>query len=188
MKNKKKIEINAEETAAPEEGDNIAECCEDGIENDECAENSQQQQEEENKKYNELFDRYQRSLAEFDNYRKRTMKEKSVIYNDGVRDTIEKMLPVFDNFERALGSFENKDDNFYQGIEMISRQFSNVLSELGIETIPAEQGDDFDPNVHFAVAHVEDESLDDNVITEEMQKGYKYKDKIIRPSMVKVAN
>ncbi|MDR1664569.1 MAG: nucleotide exchange factor GrpE [Clostridiales bacterium] len=140
------------------------------------------------KKYNELLDRYQRSLAEFDNFRKRTAKEKSSMYDDGTRDTVEKLLPVVDNFERALNASEDKENKFYQGVAMIARQLETALQDLGVETIPAGQGEVFNHNLHFAVAHVEDESLGENVITGELQKGYKYKDKVIRPSMVRVAN
>lgn len=139
------------------------------------------------KQYAEMFDRYQRSLAEFDNFRKRTTKEKSAMYDEGVRAMAEKMLPVLDNFERALSASENKDDNFYQGVAMIARQLENVLTDMGIEQIAA-FNESFDPNLHYAVAHTEDDSMEANVITEEMQKGYKHKDKVIRPSMVKVAN
>jgi molecular chaperone GrpE len=139
------------------------------------------------KQYAEMLDRYQRSLAEFDNFRKRTSKEKAVIYDDGVRAVAEKLLPVLDNFERALNAGENKEDTFYQGVAMIARQLEQVLTDTGIEPIVTD-GAQFDPNLHYAVAHLEDETLPANVITEEMQKGYKHKDKVIRPSMVRVAN
>lgn len=139
-------------------------------------------------KYNDLLDRYQRTFAEFDNFRKRTIKEKAVIYDDGVRDTVEKLLPVIDNFERALLAGEDKEDKFYQGVVMIARQMGSFFAELGVELISAEQGDIFDPNVHYAVAHVADEQYDSNVIVDELQKGYQYKGKVIRPSMVRVAN
>jgi molecular chaperone GrpE len=135
----------------------------------------------------ELVDRLQRTMAEFDNFRKRTVKEKASMYNDGVRDTLEKLLPVVDNFERALNSTEDHDNALYKGLEMTFRQLSDVFKKLGVEPLPS-VGETFDPNVHHAVAHIEDENLDDNVIVEELQKGYKYKDKVIRPSMVKVAN
>lgn len=139
-------------------------------------------------KYNEALERYHRTLAEFDNYRKRTIKEKAVMYDDGVRDVVEKLLPVIDNFERALNAGENKEDKFYQGIVMIAKQLGAYLTELGVEPIAAGQGEAFNPNFHFAVAHVEDETLDTNVVIDELQKGYQYKDKVIRPSMVRVAN
>jgi len=138
--------------------------------------------------YNQAQDRYQRSLAEFDNFRKRTIKEMSARYEDGVRSVAEKLLPIIDNFERALAANESKEDNFYQGIALIARQFENTLAELGITPIEEEPGTPFDHNLHHAVAHTEDENFGQNVITEVLQKGYKHKDRIIRPSMVKVAN
>jgi len=133
-------------------------------------------------------DRYQRTLAEFDNFRKRTTKEMAARYEDGQRAAAEKLLPVIDNFERALSASENKEDNFYQGIAMISRQLDAALADIGLEPIPEETGTSFDPNVHHAVAHVEDEAYDQNVIIEVLQKGYKHRERVIRPSMVKVAN
>jgi len=139
-------------------------------------------------KYADLFDRYQRSLAEFDNFRKRMIKEKAARYDDGVRETAEKILPVADNIERALNSVEPSEDKFYQGVVMIARQFETFLSGLGVEEIEAGQGTQFNHNLHFAVAHAEDESFGENEIIEVLQKGYRHKEKIIRPSMVRVAN
>jgi molecular chaperone GrpE len=139
------------------------------------------------KQYGEMLDRYQRSIAEFDNFRKRTSKEKAAMYDDGVRGVAEKLLPVLDNFQRALNAGENKEDNFYQGVAMIARQLEGVLTDIGVLQIAA-VGEAFDPNLHYAVAHIEDENFGTNVITDEMQKGYKHKDKVIRPSMVRVAN
>jgi len=135
----------------------------------------------------DLMDRLQRNMAEFDNYRKRTIKEKSVIYDDGVKDAIEKLLPVVDNFERALAAADDKENGLYKGIEMTFRQLSDILKRMGVEAVPGE-GEPFNPNVHHAVAHVEDETLGESVVTEVLQKGYKYKDKVLRPGMVKVAN
>lgn len=135
----------------------------------------------------ENYDKWLRQLAEFENFRKRTNAEKMGMYNNGVRDTIEKILPVLDNFERAVNMSEDKESSTYKGIEMILKQFIEVLQNMGVEEIPAE-GEPFDPNVHAAVMHIDDESCDDNVIVEVFQKGYKHGDKVIRPSMVKVAN
>lgn len=135
----------------------------------------------------EYLDKLRRNMAEFDNFRKRTTKEKTGIYDEGVKDTFEKLIPVLDNFELALNAAGNKEDNFYKGVEMILRQFKAVLFDSGIEEIAA-LGSQFDPNEHNAVAHVSDGAFGDNEIIEEMRKGYKYKDKVIRPSMVKVAN
>ena len=142
----------------------------------------------ESSKYNELFDRYQRSLAEFDNFRKRTIKEKASMYDDGQRDVATKILPIIDNFDRALKSADNKDDVFYQGIAMIAKQFKQILQDIGISTIETEIGGNFNVHEHFAVAHIEDENIGQNKIAEVLQEGYKHKDKVLRPSMVKVAN
>ena len=139
-------------------------------------------------KYNEMLDKYQRSLAEFDNYRKRTIKEMSARYDDGIRHACEKLLPLADNFERALNAQENKEDSFYQGVAMIARQLDAVFTELGAEPIALEPGDGFDPNYHNAVAHVEDENFGQNQVADVLQKGYIHKDKVLRYSMVKVAN
>lgn len=135
----------------------------------------------------EAQDKWLRQLAEFENFRKRTNQEKQGMYNNGVRDTIEKFLPVVDNFERAVAATEDKESSTYKGIEMILKQMLDVMKAIGVEEIPAE-GELFDPNVHAAVMHTEDESCDDNVVVEVFQKGYKHGDKVIRPAMVKVAN
>lgn len=135
----------------------------------------------------EAQDKWLRQLAEFENFRKRTNQEKQGMYNNGVRDTIEKFLPVVDNFERAVAATEDKESSTYKGIEMILKQMLEVMTSMGVEEIPAE-GEPFDPNVHAAVMHVEDEGCDENVVVEVFQKGYKHGDKVIRPSMVKVAN
>lgn len=137
----------------------------------------------------EYLDKLQRTMAEFDNFRKRTTVEKSSMYENGTRDTIEKFLPILDNFERAIlsTSDEDKQSSIFKGIDMIFNQLLDTFKSIGIEELPG-IGETFDPNIHNAVLHVEDKSLGQNVISEVMQKGYKYKDKIIRPSMVKVAN
>ena len=135
----------------------------------------------------EAQDKWLRQLAEFENFRKRTNQEKQGMYNNGVRDTIEKFLPVVDNFERAVAATEDKESSTYKGIEMILKQMLEVMAAIGVEEIPAE-GESFDPNVHAAVMHIEDESCDENVVVEVFQKGYKHGDKVIRPAMVKVAN
>jgi len=142
---------------------------------------------EKDKQNADLINRLQRNMAEFDNFRKRTIREKASIYDDGVKDTIEKLLPVVDNFERALSAADDKENGLYKGIDMMFRQLSDILKGMDVEALPG-VGETFDPNVHHAVAHVQDETLGENLITEELLKGYKYKDKVIRPSMVKVAN
>ncbi len=137
----------------------------------------------------EANDRYTRLFAEFDNYRKRTDKEKSAMFGMGAKDVLEKILPIVDSFERGLGLVEEEDKNdpFEVGMEKIYKQFLQVLEGLGVTQIEA-VGHEFDPNIHNAVMHVDDESVGENIIVEEFQKGYMYKDTLLRPSMVKVAN
>lgn len=137
----------------------------------------------------ELTDRLRRQMAEFDNFRKRTDKEKSQMYDMGATGVIEKLLPVIDSFERGLAAVpeEEKGSGFAEGMDKIYRQLMTMLGEAGVTPIETE-GKEFDPNLHNAVMHVEDESLGENVIAEELQKGYLYKDTVVRHSMVKVAN
>lgn len=137
----------------------------------------------------ELEDRVKRQMAEFDNFRKRTEKEKSHMYEVGAKDVIEKILPVVDNFERGLASVpeDQKSDPVIDGMEKVYRQLMTILTDLGVTPIEA-VGEEFDPNYHNAVMHVEDEELDENIIVEEFQKGYTYRDSVVRHSMVKVAN
>ena len=140
-------------------------------------------------KIEELTDRLTRQMAEFDNFRKRTEKEKSQMYEVGAKDIIEKILPVVDNFERGLDAVkeEDKEDPFIQGMEKVYKQLMTTLE--GIEVKPIEAvGQEFDPNLHNAVMHVEDENLGENIIAEEFQKGYMYRDSVVRHSMLKVAN
>ena len=137
----------------------------------------------------ELTDKVKRQLAEFENFRNRTEKEKSQMYMVGARDVIEKLLPVVDNFERGLKSIPEyqKDGPVASGMEMIYKQLITVLTDLGVTPIEA-VGQEFDPNFHNAVMHAEDEELGENTVSEEFQKGYKYKDAVLRHSMVKVVN
>ena len=137
----------------------------------------------------ELTDKLKRQLAEFENFRNRTDKEKSQMYAVGAKDVIEKILPVIDNFERGLATLsdEEKEQPFAQGMDKIYKQFVASLEELGVKAIEAE-GNEFDPNFHNAVMHVEDEQYGENVVAEELQKGYMYRDSVVRHSMVKVAN
>ena len=134
----------------------------------------------------ELQDRLKRQMAEFDNFRKRTEKEKSSMYIIGAKDIVEKMLPVVDNFERGLAQAP-EGDSFADGMKMIYKQLITTLDELGVKPIEA-VGKEFDPNFHNAVMHVEDEEAGENIVVEEFQKGYTYKDFVVRHSMVKVAN
>ena len=137
----------------------------------------------------ELTDRVKRQMAEFENFRKRTEKEQSSMYEMGARDIIERILPVVDNFERGLASIpeEAKATPFADGMEKIYKQFQKTLEEAGVKAIEA-VGQEFDPNFHNAVMHVDDESLGENVVAEELLKGYMYRDTVVRHSMVKVAN
>lgn len=140
-------------------------------------------------KIEELTDRIMRTMAEFDNYRKRTEKEKSQMFDIGVKSVIEKLLPVVDNFERGLGAVTDKDKEnaFVQGMEMIYKQLMTSLEEIGVKPIEA-LGKEFDPALHNAVMHGEDESMGENIISDEFQKGYIYRDIVVRHSMVKVVN
>ncbi len=140
-------------------------------------------------KIEELTDKLTRQMAEFDNFRKRTEKEKSQMYEIGAKDIIEKILPVVDNFERGLDAVkeEDKEDPFVQGMEKVYKHLLTTLE--GIEVKPIEAvGQPFDPNFHNAVMHVEDENFGENIVAEEFQKGYTYRDSVVRHSMVKVAN
>lgn len=140
-------------------------------------------------KIEELEDRVKRQMAEFDNFRKRTEKEKSHMYEIGARDVIEKILPVVDNFERGLAAVpeEERTNPVIEGMDKIYKQLMTVLTDLGVAPIEA-AGQEFDPNLHNAVMHIEDEELGENIVAEEFQKGYTYKETVIRHSMVKVAN
>ena len=185
------------------------ECAKEASEGEEASENEEEEPDEEDEdkksgkklfgkknkkdkkdeKIEELTDRLTRQMAEFDNFRKRTEKEKSQMYEIGAKDIIEKILPVVDNFERGLDAVkeEDKEDPFIQGMEMVYKQLMTVLGEFGVKPIEA-VGKEFDPNLHNAVMHVEDENFGENIIAEELQKGYMYRDSVVRHSMVKVAN
>lgn len=131
-------------------------------------------------------ERHLRTLAEYDNYRKRSAKERESIYTDVRADTITQFLPVYDNLARALAQ-STEDEAYRKGVEMIMTQLEQVLEKFGVAAIPA-VGEVFDPNLHNAVMHIEDDSQGEGVIVEEFQKGFRLGDKVIRFSMVKVAN
>ena len=137
----------------------------------------------------EMTDKYQRLMAEFENARKRNAKEQSHMYDVGAKEVLAKLLPVVDNFERGLAAVteEEKGTPFVEGMEKIYKQMMTVLEEAGVKPIEA-VGQEFDPNLHNAVMHVEDEEFGENIIAEEFQKGYTYRDSVVRHSMVKVAN
>ncbi len=134
----------------------------------------------------EQEDKYLRLLAEYDNYRKRSQKEKEQAWTSAKADTAKEFLPVYDNLERALKQ-ETADEAYAKGVQMIMTQLKGVLEKLGIQEIPA-LGETFDPNVHNAVMHMDDESLGENVVAEVFQAGFQIGDKVIRHAMVKVAN
>lgn len=140
-------------------------------------------------KIEELTDKLTRQMAEFDNFRKRTEKEKSQMYEVGAKDIIEKILPVVDNFERGLAAVaeEDKEHPFMQGMDKVYKQLMTTLDEIGVKPIEA-VGQEFNPDFHNAVMHVEDENFGENMVAEEFQKGYTYRDSVVRHSMVKVAN
>ena len=137
----------------------------------------------------DLEDKRVRQLAEFENFRKRSEKEKSQMFEMGAKNVVEKMLPVIDNFERGLAAVpeDEKGSSFAEGIEKIYKQFVKTLEDAGVEAIEA-KGQQFDPNLHNAVMMVDDDALESGTVAEEMQKGYMYKDSVVRHSMVKVVN
>jgi len=137
----------------------------------------------------DLKDRVTRQMAEFENFRKRTEKEKSQMFEVGVKTMVEKILPVVDNFERGLAQVpeDKKNDSFVEGMNMVYKQMMTAFDEIGVKPIEA-VGKEFDPNLHNAVMHVDDDTLPENSIVEEFQKGYIYHDQVVRHSMVKVAN
>ena len=140
-------------------------------------------------KIEELSDKLLRQMAEFDNFRKRTEKEKSAMYEVGAKAIIEKLLPVIDNFERGFMTVaeEDKEDAFVTGMEMVYKQMLTMLESVDVKAIEA-VGQEFNPDLHNAVMHVDDDSVGENIVVEEFQKGYTYRDSVVRYSMVKVAN
>ena len=152
-------------------------------------ENLEEKQDKKDIAIADLTDRLKRSMAEFDNFRKRSEKEKATMFDMGARSIAEKILPVVDNFERAMVAAPKEGDGkaFADGITMIYNQLKKTLEDLGVKPIDC-VGQAFDPNFHNAVMHVEDENLGENVVAEELLKGYMYKDSVLRHSMVKVAN
>lgn len=140
-------------------------------------------------KIEELNDRLLRNMAEFENFRNRSEKEKTAMFEIGAKSVVEKILPVVDNFERGLDAVtdEEKENGFVKGMEAVYKQFCTVLEEMGVVPIEA-VGKEFDPNLHNAVMHEEDDSMEANMVSEELQKGYMYKESVVRHSMVKVVN
>ena len=187
----------AEETAEETAQETSEEASEETADSEKAEEGSEEKKkffgkkkkDKKDEKIEELTDKLTRQMAEFDNFRKRTEKEKSQMYEVGAKDIIEKILPVVDKFERGLAAVteEEKENAFVQGMEKVYKQLMTTLE--GIEVKPIEAvGKEFDPNFHNAVMHVEDENLGENIVAEEFQKGYLYRDSVVRHSMVKVAN
>ena len=182
-----KVATEAEET--PEEAAAKAAAMEAEVDEAFSDENLEEKQDKKDIAIADLTDRLKRSMAEFDNFRKRSEKEKATMFDMGARSIAEKILPVVDNFERAMVAApkEGEGKAFADGITMIYNQLKKTLEDLGVKPIDC-VGQPFDPNFHNAVMHVEDESLGENVVAEELLKGYMYKDSVLRHSMVKVAN
>ncbi len=178
----------AEEPAAEAEEQQEAEASEEETagEDKKSFFRKKEKKDKKDEKIEELTDRLTRQMAEFENFRKRSEKEKSTMFLYGAKDVIEKILPVVDNFERGLATAD-PEDPFAEGMTKIYKQLTTVLTEIGVTPIEA-VGQQFDPNLHNAVMHVEDEEAGENTVVEEFQKGYMYKDTIVRHSMVKVAN
>ncbi|MDN0060716.1 nucleotide exchange factor GrpE [Mediterraneibacter glycyrrhizinilyticus] len=183
-----------EDSAGNDAGENESEADEDSEEESSKTEkkkffSKKNKKDKKDEKIEELTDRLTRQMAEFDNFRKRTEKEKSQMYEIGAKDIIEKILPVVDNFERGLASMseEERTTPFAEGMEKIYKQFMTTLEGIGVKPIEA-VGQEFNPDFHNAVMHVEDEEFGENIIAEEFQKGYMYRDSVVRHSMVKVAN
>lgn len=189
-------EENCEENAKAEEAETAEEHTEEaGEETSEEKEEKKgffkkkNKKDKKDEKIEELTDRLTRQMAEFDNFRKRTEKEKTQMYEVGAKSVVEKILPVVDNFERGLAAVpeEQKEDPFVQGMEKIYKQMMTTFEEIGVKPIEA-VGKEFDPDFHNAVMHAEDEELGENIVAEEFLKGYMYRDSVVRHSMVKVAN
>lgn len=138
------------------------------------------------KKLEEYRQSLARLQADFSNYRKRTEKEKQSLVNYGIETFVCELLPILDNFQRAIESETDREDEFFKGVKMIETQIVELLEKNGIEEIPS-MNEDFDPNCHHAIVQEEVEGVDGNIVTGVLQKGYKLKDKVIRPSMVKVS-
>nr|WP_297937698.1 nucleotide exchange factor GrpE [uncultured Lachnoclostridium sp.] len=192
MKQKDKTKVEEKETVVDEEEQETVEteaAEEQTVKEADTEEVKEEEIPKSDKKAQEINDKLMRTIAEFDNFRKRSEKEKSAMFEIGAKAIIEKILPVLDNFERGLDSIseDEKGSAFAQGIEQIYKQFVTVLDDAGVKVIET-VGKEFDPNLHNAVMHVEDDTLGENIIAEEFQKGYMYKDSVVRHSMVKVAN
>ncbi|MBP5416005.1 MAG: nucleotide exchange factor GrpE [Clostridiales bacterium] len=182
-----------EETAGSEETEStLEEAAETETAETEDPEATEASEENKDAELEELKDRYMRLLAEYDNFRRRTQKEKEEIYAASVAEVVKEWLPLVDDIERAVASSENMDETSVEkvaeGIKLIGKQAGSVLGKLGVEEISGKEGEAFDPNLHEAVMHVEDENFGEQQIAQVFQKGYTCKGKVIRHTVVKVAN
>lgn len=191
---------NAEETVTEAEEEVMTEEAENG-DSEEAAQEEEttekkgffkkkDKKDKKDEKIEELNDRLMRQMAEFDNFRKRSEREKSQMFEIGAKDIVEKILPVIDNMERGLATVSEEElaaNAFAQGMEKVYKQFMTVMEQAGVKPIEA-LGAEFNPDFHNAVMHVDDETVGENIIVEEFQKGYMYKESVVRHSMVKVAN
>lgn len=180
----------ATEKREHEEAEKKADAMEETVEVEDQEEIEEVSAEDANEaKIAELTDRVARQMAEFDNFRKRSEKEKMERYEFGAKDIVEKILPIVDSFERGLAAVteEEKETPFVDGMDKVYKQLLTALTDMKVEAIPA-VGEAFDPELHNAVMHTEDENFGENTVAEEFQKGYKYKEHVVRHSMVRVAN
>lgn len=184
-------EVETEETQETEEGEEVApeESKETEGEKKSFFGKKKEKKDKKDEQIEELTDKLKRQMAEFDNYRKRTEKEKTQMYEIGAKSIVEKILPVIDNFERGFAGVtqEQKADPFVSGMDMVYKQMMTALEEAGVKPIEA-VGTEFNPDFHNAVMHEENEEAGENQVVEEFQKGYMYKETVVRHSMVKVAN
>ncbi len=180
---KAQAEETAEETVAEQAEEQTEETATD------ASNEEKETKDKKDQKIDELNDRLMRNMAEFENFRKRSEKEKNQMFEIGAKSIVEKILPIIDNFERGLGTVTEaeKESAFVQGIEQIYKQFITALEEAGVKPIEA-VGQEFNPDYHNAVMHGEDENYGENIISDEFQKGYMYKESVVRHSMVKVMN
>ncbi|SHI86715.1 nucleotide exchange factor GrpE [Pseudobutyrivibrio xylanivorans] len=176
-----------EEAATAENSEEAAEAKDSEKESKKVFKKKEKKKDKRDEQIEQLNDRVMRQMAEFENFRRRTEVEKSQMFATGAKSIVEKILPVVDNFERGLATVEEGADPFADGMLMIYKQLLTTLDEAGVKPIEA-VGQEFNPDFHNAVMHVEDEEVGENIVVEEFQKGYMYNDTVVRHSMVKVAN
>ena len=176
-----------EEAPAAENTEEAAEAKDSEKESKKGFKKKEKKKDKRDEQIEQLNDRVMRQMAEFENFRRRTEVEKSQMFATGAKSIVEKILPVVDNFERGLATVEEGADPFADGMLMIYKQLLTTLDEAGVKPIEA-VGQEFNPDFHNAVMHVEDEEVGENIVVEEFQKGYMYNDTVVRHSMVKVAN